>query len=148
MRGAWRHIVTDGSACCAVTDGSACCAVTEACACCGLTEACACCAVTDGSACCALYARAYTKVCASCCHLSPPQGDLRAALMGARFSKPRALHGIHACVAHGGHVSDVTLYTALRVTGDSNLHKLWCITRACVKRVAEFMHRNTRKEEL
>ena len=48
----------------------------------------------------------------------------------------------------GGHVSDVTLYTALRVTGDSNLHKLWCITRACVKRVAEFMHRNTRKEEL
>ena len=122
MRGAWRHIVTDGSACCAVT---------------------------DGSACCALYARVYTKVCASCCHLSPPQGDLRAALMGARFSKPRALHGIHACVAHrGGHVCDVTLYTALRVTGDSNLHKLWCITRACVKRVAEFMHRNTRKEEL
>ena len=44
--------------------------------------------------------------------------------MGARFSKPRALHGVHDCVAHGGHVSDVTALHCPVVTGDSNLHKL------------------------
>ena len=73
----------------------------------------------------ALRTRAlYTEVCASCCHPSPSRTVLRAAaswrllraaLMGARFSKPRVLHG-------------------LVVTGDSNLHKLRCIRARVIRR--------------
>ena len=34
----------------------------------------------------------------------------------------------------------ICTFAKRRVTGDSNLHKLWFITRACVKRVAEIVH--------
>ena len=58
-------------------------------------------------------------------------------LWGARFSKPRALHGKYACAAHGGHVFDVTVLHGPWVTGDSNLYKLRYNARAYKAQHAE-----------
>ena len=62
--------------------------------------------------------------CATWMLLSAAPMGARCAYGGARFLKPRAPHGVHECVAYGGHVSDVTALHGLVVTGDSNLHKL------------------------